>query len=87
MFSLTESSFSFGLLLGPVICGPLADNFGFYYAACALGELSGCSGLMIEALTKHFLATTALCVSITSFVFFEHKSSVREPLEEEPRAG
>ena len=40
MFSLTESSFSFGLLLGPIICGPLADNLGFYYTACALGKSS-----------------------------------------------
>ena len=39
MFSLTEMSFCTGLLLGPIVCGPLNDNFGFYYTTCALGEL------------------------------------------------
>jgi hypothetical protein len=38
MFSLTEMSFCTGLLLGPLVCGPLADAFGFYYTACALGK-------------------------------------------------
>ena len=39
MFSLTEMSFCTGLLLGPLVCGPLADAFGFYYTTCALGKL------------------------------------------------
>lgn len=39
MFALTEMSFATGLLLGPLVCGPLADAVGFYYTTCALGEL------------------------------------------------
>lgn len=38
IFSLTEMSFAAGLMLGPVLCGSLADAFGFYYTALALGE-------------------------------------------------
>lgn len=38
MFALTEMSFSTGLLLGPLVCGPLADATSFYYVTCALGK-------------------------------------------------
>ncbi|EME41746.1 hypothetical protein DOTSEDRAFT_135670 [Dothistroma septosporum NZE10] len=37
IFSLTEMSFATGLMLGPLICGSLADAVGFYYTSCALG--------------------------------------------------
>ena len=39
MFSLTEMSFAVGLLLGPLICGALAESVGFYWTSCALGKL------------------------------------------------
>lgn len=39
MFSLTEMSFAVGLLLGPLVCGALAESVGFYWTGCALGKL------------------------------------------------
>lgn len=41
MFSLTEMSFAVGLLLGPLICGALAESVGFYWTACALATAAG----------------------------------------------
>lgn len=41
MFSLTEISFSVGLVLGPLVCGSLTDAFGFQWTACAMGESRG----------------------------------------------
>lgn len=40
VFSLTEMSFASGLMLGPLVCGSLADAVGFYYTACALAAVS-----------------------------------------------
>ncbi|EME80841.1 uncharacterized protein MYCFIDRAFT_46557 [Pseudocercospora fijiensis CIRAD86] len=40
MFSLTEVSFSMGLMLGPLICGSLADTVGFYYTSCFMAGTS-----------------------------------------------
>ncbi|KAF1972864.1 MFS general substrate transporter [Bimuria novae-zelandiae CBS 107.79] len=40
MFSLTEMSFAVGLLLGPLVCGALAESVGFYWTACALATAS-----------------------------------------------
>ncbi|KAF2437305.1 MFS general substrate transporter [Karstenula rhodostoma CBS 690.94] len=39
-FSMTETSFAIGLVLGPIITGSLADTFGFYYATSALACVS-----------------------------------------------
>lgn len=38
VFSLTETSFALGLVLGPIVTGALADTVGFYWATTALGE-------------------------------------------------
>lgn len=40
MFSLTEVSFSTGLMLGPLICGSLADTVGFYWTSCFMAATS-----------------------------------------------
>ncbi|KAK4619373.1 hypothetical protein CLAFUW4_11390 [Fulvia fulva] len=40
IFSLTEMSFATGLMLGPLVCGSLADTVGFHYTACALAGIS-----------------------------------------------
>ncbi|KAL5409116.1 hypothetical protein PMIN06_009890 [Paraphaeosphaeria minitans] len=39
-FSMTETAFAIGLVLGPLITGALADAFGFYYATSALACVS-----------------------------------------------
>ncbi|KAK4503308.1 hypothetical protein PRZ48_006736 [Zasmidium cellare] len=44
VFSLTETSFALGLVLGPIITGYLADFAGFYWATTALGEPLSCVG-------------------------------------------
>lgn len=46
-FSMTETSFGTGLVLGPLVTGALADAFGFYYAMIALGMFHLiCSGVL-----------------------------------------
>lgn len=52
-FSMTETSFAIGLVLGPLLSGALADAFGFYYATSALGTSSQLSpGISFEAATN-----------------------------------
>ena len=73
MFALTEVSFSTGLLIGPLLCGSLADAVGFYYTSCALGELRSVKATNI-CTNSTFLASVSLCVATMSFAFFKHKS-------------
>ncbi|KAF2158517.1 hypothetical protein M409DRAFT_30986 [Zasmidium cellare ATCC 36951] len=45
VFSLTETSFALGLVLGPLVTGALADTVGFYWATTALAVLSGLASI------------------------------------------
>lgn len=73
MFSLTEVSFSTGLLVGPLLCGSLADAVGFYWTSCALGEFTGGRDSMRMSCANHaVLAASSVVVAITSFAFFAH---------------
>ncbi|KAM0718229.1 hypothetical protein Q7P37_006561 [Cladosporium fusiforme] len=46
VFTLTEMSFNIGLLMGPTICGSLAEQHGFQCTCYALAAISFCTGIM-----------------------------------------
>lgn len=78
IFSLTELSFNVGLMLGPVVCGSISGAFGFYYTACTLGKWSPLESLQTYTDTDAIAVASAF-VATTSFLFFTHKSTVRQP--------
>ena len=55
-FSMTETSFAIGLVLGPLLTGALADEVGFYYATCALGTYRQ------SYLSQQLTGTSSMCV-------------------------
>lgn len=79
VFSITETIFSLGGMLGPLLTGSLFETIGFFYMSVVLGKSYNDSVECVLPLTNIVIFTAAICLTqaVVSWRWLDRKASGR----------